>query len=158
MLQLSSIGSTLLKTLLTILQISIWRKLQMGLTTKGGWPNWAKLGRVAPMQTYIISKIAIIVYVSALHNNLVQLLKKVLIHLCGQLSILEKKVWENSMVREQYLISMVNEQYLFWSLIFSKSMHSSPYSLHYNPIQKFQIYWKVNQNLCRNIVAKKGII
>jgi hypothetical protein len=48
MLQLSLIGSTLLKTLLTILQMSIWRKLQMVLN-KWGWPNWTKLGWAAPM-------------------------------------------------------------------------------------------------------------
>lgn len=42
-----------------------------GTHNKGGWPNWIKLGWAAPMQAYTISKIAIITYVSDLHNNLV---------------------------------------------------------------------------------------
>jgi carbonyl reductase 1 len=38
---------------------------------KGDWPNMTKFGWKAPVQTYAVSKIAVIAYVSALHNTLV---------------------------------------------------------------------------------------
>ncbi|CAK9229575.1 unnamed protein product [Sphagnum troendelagicum] len=42
-----------------------------GNHNKGDWPNWTKLGLPIPMETYAVSKIAVIAFVSALHNTLV---------------------------------------------------------------------------------------
>ncbi len=42
-----------------------------GNHNKGDWPNWTKLGWETTMETYAVSKIAVIAYMSALHNTLV---------------------------------------------------------------------------------------
>jgi carbonyl reductase 1 len=42
-----------------------------GNHNKGDWPNWTKEGWPTPFETYAVSKIAVIAYVSALHNTLV---------------------------------------------------------------------------------------
>ncbi len=42
-----------------------------GNHNKGDWPDLTKLGWEAPVETYAVSKIAVIAYVSALHNTLV---------------------------------------------------------------------------------------
>jgi carbonyl reductase 1 len=42
-----------------------------GNHNKGDWPNLTKLGWQTSMQSYAVSKIAVIAYVSALHNTLV---------------------------------------------------------------------------------------
>jgi carbonyl reductase 1 len=42
-----------------------------GNHNKGDWPNLTKLGWHTPQETYAVSKIAVIAYVSALHNTLV---------------------------------------------------------------------------------------
>ncbi len=42
-----------------------------GNHNKGDWPDLTKLGWEAPVETYAVSKIAVIAFVSALHNTLV---------------------------------------------------------------------------------------
>ncbi len=42
-----------------------------GNHNKGNWPNLTKWGWQTPMESYAVSKIAVIAYVSALHNILV---------------------------------------------------------------------------------------
>ncbi|KAH8958692.1 hypothetical protein BDL97_06G039000 [Sphagnum fallax] len=42
-----------------------------GNHNKGDWPDLTKLGWEAPVESYAVSKIAVIAYVSALHNTLV---------------------------------------------------------------------------------------
>jgi carbonyl reductase 1 len=42
-----------------------------GNHNNGNWPDWTKSGWDTPMETYAVSKTAVIAYVSALHNTLV---------------------------------------------------------------------------------------
>jgi hypothetical protein len=40
-----------------------------GTWKERGWPDWSKWGWPSPMQTYSVSKMCVIAYVSALHNS-----------------------------------------------------------------------------------------
>ncbi|CAK9873530.1 unnamed protein product [Sphagnum jensenii] len=40
-----------------------------GTWKERGWPDWSKWGYPSPMQTYSVSKMCVIAYVSALHNS-----------------------------------------------------------------------------------------
>jgi hypothetical protein len=40
-----------------------------GTWKERGWPDWTKCGLSSPMQTYSVSKMCVIAYVSALHNS-----------------------------------------------------------------------------------------
>lgn len=40
-----------------------------GTWKERGWPDWSKLGYPSPMQSYSVSKMCVIAYVSALHNS-----------------------------------------------------------------------------------------